>query len=52
MVDYGEHYADEAPTSTHIRRRERKYRWHKLAQAVGHANYMRSHKASRSENLK
>lgn len=44
MVDYGEHFLDEAPTSTHIRRRERKYKGHKLAQAVGHADYLRHHK--------
>lgn len=43
MVNYGEHFDDEAPSSTHVKRAERKYSWHKLAQAVGHANFMRKH---------
>jgi len=43
MVDYGEHFEDEAPTSTHLRRRERKYRFHKLARAVGDIRFKRNH---------
>jgi hypothetical protein len=43
MVDYGEHFDDEAPTSTHIRRRERKYRYHKLSRALGDQRFKRNH---------
>ena len=41
MVDYGEHNIDEAPTSTHVHRVERKYGFHKLARAVGHLRFQR-----------
>jgi|GEM_PF-1816260 len=43
MVNYGENYDDEAPSSTHIKRAERKYSLHKLAQAVGRARFLRNH---------
>lgn len=43
MVDYGEHFEDEAPTNTHVGRSARKYRLHKLARAVGHLRWQRNH---------
>lgn len=43
MTNYGEFFDDEAPTSTHIRRRERKYHYHKLSRAIGDQRFKRSH---------
>jgi hypothetical protein len=43
MVNYGEKFSDDAPTNMHTRRSERKYSLHKLARAVGHLRYQRSH---------
>ena len=45
MTDYGEEF-EETHENMHIRRRERRYRGHKLAVAVGHnkAQRGRAHK--------
>ncbi len=43
MVKYGEFFEDEAPTSTHVRRRERKFRYHKLSRGMGVQRYQRTH---------
>jgi hypothetical protein len=43
MVNYGENFDDEAPTSMHVRRAERRYNMHKLARAVGNLRYQRTH---------
>lgn len=48
MVRYGKHDdKDDAPTSMHIRRVERKYRGHKLARGVGHS-YVQRHSRPQS----
>jgi len=43
MVNYGENFDDEAATSMHIRRQDRKYSYHKLAQAIGDLRFKRNH---------
>jgi hypothetical protein len=42
MVHYGENFDDEAPSSMHIRRAERKYSLHKLARAVSNRRFLHS----------
>ncbi len=46
MVNYGENFEDDPATSTHIRRQDRKYHFHKLARAVGDLRFKRNHPGS------
>jgi hypothetical protein len=43
MVNYGEQYEDDAPTSTHIRRHERKFHYHKLSRGIDNQRFQRNH---------
>ena len=43
MTRYGENFEDEAPTNMHIKRHERRFRFHKLARAIGDMRYKRNH---------
>ncbi len=47
MVNYGEHFEDEAPTSMQVHRSERKYSLHKLARAVGNLRLRRGESSKR-----